>query len=289
MASGKLRALVLGANGMAGHTICLYLKTQGHDVIGFARKPSRIVESFVGDVRETEALRRRIVDGAFDVVINCVGILNADADRDRAQAIFINALFPHLLAAHIEGLPTQVVHLSTDCVFSGRRGLYREDDLRDGETFYDRSKALGELEDNLNLTLRTSIVGPDLEPAGIGLLNWFMRQEGEVKGYTRAIWNGQTTLQLAKTIEYGALRRIGGLYNVVPKVAISKFELLQLFNRHLRGDAVHIEPVPGLTIDKSLLRTRHALDCPVPEIPEMIAELAAWMREHRTLYPHYVL
>ena len=289
MVSGKLRALVLGANGMAGHTICLYLREQGHDVVGFARRPSALVETVVGDVRETEALRRLLADGAFDTVVNCVGILNADADRHKATAVFINAELPHMLAECVDGSPTQVVHLSTDCVFSGRRGRYREDDLRDGETFYDRSKALGELEDDRNLTLRTSIVGPDLDPAGIGLLNWFMRQEGRVMGYTGAIWNGQTTLQLAKTIEYAALRRIAGLYNIVPETPVSKFELLGLFNRHMRADAVQVEPVPGPSVDKSLARTRLELDCPVPDIPLMVADLAEWMREHRALYPHYAL
>lgn len=289
MASDKLRALVLGANGMAGHTICLYLREQGHDVVGFARRPSALVETVVGDVRDAEALRRLIGDGAFDTVVNCVGILNADADRHKAAAVFINAQLPHLLAECVAGLPTQVVHLSTDCVFSGKRGRYREDDLRDGETFYDRSKALGELEDDRNLTLRTSIVGPDLDPAGIGLLNWFMRQEGRVGGYTGAIWNGQTTLQLAKTIEYAATRRIAGLYNIVPDAAVSKFELLGLFNTHLRADAVRVEPVPGPSVDKSLVRTRLALDCPVPDIPRMVADLAEWMRGHRVLYPHYAL
>jgi dTDP-4-dehydrorhamnose reductase len=284
-----MRFLVLGANGMAGHTVCLYLQSRGHDVVGFARAASPLVETVVGDVRDTEFLSRRVRDGAFDAVINCVGILNADADRDRAGAVYINALLPHMLAEYAHGGATQVVHLSTDCVFSGKRGRYREDDFRDGETFYDRSKALGELEGGKCLTLRTSIVGPDLSPKGIGLLNWFMQQPGPVNGYTGAIWNGQTTLQLAKTIEYATERRIEGLYNIVPEGTVSKYELLQLFNRHLRYDAVQVNPVLGLSADKSLVRTRLALDCPVPEIPQMVAELAEWMRSHRSHYPHYAL
>jgi dTDP-4-dehydrorhamnose reductase len=156
-------------------------------------------------------------------------------------------------------------------------------------TTSETAKALGELEDGNCLTLRTSIVGPDLNPKGTGLLNWFMQQAGPVNGYTGAIWNGQTTLQLAKTIEYAAERRIDGLYNIVPDGTVTKYELLRLFNRHLRDDAVQVNPVLGLSADKSLVRTRLALDCPVPGIPQMVAELAEWMRSHRSLYPHYAL
>ena len=105
--------------------------------------------------------------------------------------------------------------MSTDCVFSGKRGQYTEEDERDGKTFYDRSKALGEIEDGKNLTLRQSIVGPDIKVNGIGLLNWFMQQNGEVNGFTKAMWTGQTTLQLAMTMEVAAKEKAHGLYNSV--------------------------------------------------------------------------
>ncbi|MFN0097617.1 MAG: sugar nucleotide-binding protein [Gemmatimonadaceae bacterium] len=282
-----MRFLVLGCNGMAGHMVGLYLRSQGHAVMGFARKRSSVMESIIGDVRDTAALRQNLEHASYDAVVNCVGILNADAEAHKVDACFINATLPHLLAEFTTGMATQVVHLSTDCVFSGRRGGYREDDVRDGPTFYDRSKALGELEDGKNLTLRTSIVGPDMHPSGIGLLNWFMRQQGEVKGFTRAIWTGQTTLQLAKTIEYAVRRRIPGLFNIVPDASISKYELLGLFNRYLRLEAVTVVPVEGLAVDKSLLRTRRELDCEVPTYERMVVELAEWMKTHAHLYPHY--
>jgi len=284
-----MRFLVLGANGMAGHTVSLYLKGRGHSVVGLARTTSPIVETIIGDVRDGEALGRHVQGGGFDAVINCVGILNVDADRDKVTAVYVNTLLPHLLSNITRESSTQVIHLSTDCVFSGKRGQYRDDDFRDGESFYDRSKALGELEDDKNITLRTSIVGPDLSPQGIGLLNWFLQQAGPVNGYTGAIWNGQTTLQLAKTIEYAAERRLAGLFNVVPDQSVTKFELLQLFNKHFRNPQVVVNAVQGLSVDKSLVRTRFPLDCPVPDIPHMVVELAEWVRQHRSRYPHYVL
>lgn len=284
-----MRFLVLGCNGMAGHMVSVYLKEAGHDVLGFARKRSPYVESVAGDARDAALLSGLIRDGGFDSVVNCIGILNQAAERDKELAVYLNAYLPHFLAGVTEGTRTQVIQMSTDCVFSGKRGAYTEDDVRDGTTFYDRSKALGELEDDKNVTLRNSIVGPDSNPDGIGLLNWFMRQSGEIGGYTKSLWTGQTTLQLAKTIEAAARERAHGLYHTVPDRAISKYELLLLFNRYLRQDAVSIRPVDGVCADKSLVRTRFAFDYRIPDYEQMAAELAAWMRLHAHLYPHYAL
>lgn len=284
-----LKFLVLGCNGMAGHTISLYLQERGYEVLGFDRTTSNYVRSIAGDAKDTAAMERMLSEGNFDTVINCIGILNQFAEQNKGLAVFLNAYFPHFLAEATAGTHTQVIHMSTDCVFSGRRGSYTEDDLPDGETFYDRSKALGELEDEKNLTLRNSIVGPDLHPEGIGLLNWFMQQEGEVDGYTKTIWTGQTTLQLARTMEAAALSRTHGLYNAVPDRSISKYELLKLFNRYLRNDAVTIRPAAGVRADKSLKRTRFDFDYRIPDYEQMIAELAAWMRAHKSMYPHYGL
>ena len=170
-----MKFLVLGCNGMAGHTISLYLKEQGHDVFGFDRRESKYINNATGDARDIDFVRNLIVDGKYDTVINCIGILNQFAEENMALASFLNSYFPHFLAEVTDGTDTQVIHMSTDCVFSGKRGEYTEDDFRDGETFYDRSKALGELEDGKNITLRNSIVGPDINPNGIGLMNWFMK------------------------------------------------------------------------------------------------------------------
>ena len=101
--------------------------------------------------------------------------------------------------------------MSTDCVFSGKTGGYDESSLRDGETFYDRSKALGELENQKDLTFRNSIIGPDLNEEGIGLFNWFMKQTGEINGYTKAMWTGVTTLTLAKAMESAVQQGLTGL------------------------------------------------------------------------------
>lgn len=284
-----MKFLVLGCNGMAGHMISLYLKERGHEVFGFDRSSPIYVEGVAGDARNIDLIRDLIVEGKYDSVINCIGILNQFAEENKSLATFLNAYFPHFLAEVTDGTDTQVIHMSTDCVFSGKKGNYTEDDLRDGETFYDRSKALGELEDNKNITLRNSIIGPDINPNGIGLMNWFLKQSGEVNGFTKAMWTGQTTLQLAKTMEVAAKEKASGLYNTVPDCAISKYDLLKLFNKYLRDDNIKINPIEGVNADKSLRRTRFDFEYKIPDYEIMIAELASWMKTHKAMYPQYNL
>lgn len=274
---------------MAGHVITLYLKEQGHKVIGFARSKSPFVNTIVGDAFNVHSIRKSILGGEFDAVINCIGILNLYAEKDKAAASFLNGYLPHYLVKATAEIDTQIIHMSTDCVFSGKMGGYTENSLRDGETFYDRSKALGEIEDNKNFTLRSSIIGPDMKEEGIGLLNWFMKQNREVNGYTKVMWTGQTTLQLAKTIEQAVKQRATGLVNMIPSSNISKYELLKLFNRFLRHDALVINPVENVVIDKTLIRTRFDFDCNIPNYETMVHEMAEWILEHKKLYPHYKL
>jgi dTDP-4-dehydrorhamnose reductase len=284
-----MKFLVLGASGMAGHTIAIYLQEQGHDVLGFVRRKVSFVPCVTGDAMNTDSLRTLIQSGNFDAVINCIGILNQAAEEQKARAVFLNSYFPHFLAEVTSNISMQIIHMSTDCVFSGNAGNYTETSLRDGETFYDRSKALGELEDGKNLTLRNSIVGPDIDASGIGLLNWFMKQAGEINGFTGAMWTGMTTLQLAKIMESAAKQHIHGLYNMVPDHNISKYELLRLFNRYIRSDAIRINAFDGVSADKTLIRTRFDFLDTVPDYEMMVREMAGWMRAHAQLYPHYAL
>ena len=270
-------------------TISLYLKEQGHDVMGFAQEKSKYVNSIVGDARNIDFVKKIINEGKYDSVINCIGILNQFAEDKKSLAVYLNSYFPHFLAEVTYGTKTQIIHMSTDCVFSGKKGNYTEDDFKDGETFYDRTKALGELEDNKNITLRNSIVGPDINPNGIGLFNWFMKQDSQVYGYTKVMWTGQTTLQLAKTMEIAAKERASGLYNTVPDKSISKYDLLKLFNKYLRDDSIQIIPTDVVNLDKSLKRTRYDFKYSIPDYETMIVEMAQWIKNHKDMYPHYKL
>lgn len=284
-----MKIFVLGCNGMAGHTISLYFKEQGNEVLGFDRAKSRLIPSIAGDAAKIDELKKILSEGGFDAVINCIGLLNQFAEENKALAVFLNSFFPHFIAEECKKNSARLIHMSTDCVFSGKKGSYTEQDFRDGESFYDRTKALGELDYGNSLTLRNSIVGPDINPKGIGLLNWFMQQSGEVNGFTRAMWTGQTTLQLAKTMEQALKEGASGLVNAVPNESISKHDLLCLFNKYLRNNSIKINAVDGINLDKSLKRTNFEFKYEIPSYEEMVLELAQWLKNHSRLYPHYSL
>ena len=284
-----MKFLVLGSNGMAGHMVSLYLLDRGHLVDGFARNRKSITTNIVGDVRNIQLIKGLVDANNYDAIVNCVGILNQVAEAQKSLSTYVNAYLPHLLADLTKNTDTQIIHISTDCVFSGDRGGYTEDDFTDGKSFYDRSKALGELDDDKNITLRNSIVGPDINEGGIGLLNWFLTQEGIVKGYTNVLWTGLTTLELARIIECAAKDKATGLYNMVNSDVISKKELLGLFNVYFRKNKVHIEPFGQVSSDKSLKRTRFDFKYQVPDYRYMVKELADWLQFHKNLYPHYRL
>lgn len=285
-----MKFLVLGCNGMLGHMVSLYLKEKGHNVTGFAHSKSKFVDCYEADARDLAFIKEIVERGQYDTIVNCIGILNQFAENDHESAVFLNSYLPHYLAKITDNMHTQIIQISTDCVFSGSKGGYKEDDLRDGITFYDRSKGLGELEDTKNLTLRNSIIGPDLNVGGIGLMNWFLQKEGSVRGYSKVIWTGQTTLQLAKTIEVAATKRISGLYHMVPDETISKYDLLQLMNKYIRKNPVEIVCEDKIISNKSLVRTRfEGFDYQIPDYETMIQELGDWMRTHSELYPHYTI
>lgn len=285
-----MRFLVLGATGMAGHTISLFLKERGHRVVGFSRRGVPFLDDqVVGDVRNEMLIAEMLSEGEFDVVVNCVGVLNDFAERDPEGAAFLNGELPHVLARLTEGASTRIFHMSTDCVFAGNTGPYTEGSEPDGLTVYDRTKAAGELRDSKNLTFRCSIVGPDIDPAGIGLFNWFMEQKGPVKGYSGAIWTGLTTLELAKAMERAASEDVSGLVNMVPPESISKLDLLRLFNTELRGGSVEIVPDDAVRLDKTLVRTNFGCSHMPVGYADQVAEMANWIRAHADLYPHYAI
>lgn len=279
--------LVLGAAGMAGHQIALYFKEIGYDVTAYTRRPFKFTRNIIGNALDTVAFQKILLDGNYNVVINCIGVLNKDADENKSSAVYLNSYLPHLIADTLKNRETKLIHMSTDCVFAGNTGPYYEDSLRDGITFYDRSKALGEIDDSKNLTFRNSIIGPDMNEHGIGLFNWFMKQKGEVNGFTGAIWTGVTTLTLAKAMEQVIKEDLTGLYNLVNNMSISKYELLCLFNKYFRGNEVIINKSDSLKLDKSLRSKRDDFSFIVPSYEQMIKEMNEWVNNHKNLYPHY--
>jgi len=282
-----MKVLILGGTGMAGHTISIYFKEAGHDVTAFSRSKVDYFKNVNGDITDFENLKKIINEGQYDAIINAIGILNQDAEDHKSNAVLLNSYLPHFLRDTTKEMKTRVIHMSTDCVFSGKTGGYSESSFRDGETFYDRSKALGELENNKDLTFRNSIIGPDMSKRGIGLFNWFMKQEGQINGFTKAIWTGVTTLTLAKAMEQALKENLTGLYNLVNNETISKYELLKLFNNYMKDGQIEILPSDNLSLDKSLINNRTDFSFTVPSYEAMVAEMKEWIDNHKDLYPHY--
>ncbi len=282
-----MKVLVLGATGMAGHAISIYFKEAGYDVIAFSRRKFEYCNNIIGDVTNFNLLKSVIEEGNYDAVINAIGILNQDAEDNKSMAVLLNSYLPHYLSDITKEMETKIIHMSTDCVFSGKTGGYTENSFRDGETFYDRTKALGEIENGKDLTFRSSIIGPDLNIDGIGLFNWFMKQEGQIDGFTKAIWTGVTTLTLAKAMEKALLENLTGLYNLVNDETISKFELLKLFNKHMKGNAITILPCERISVNKSLINNRNDFSFMVPSYEDMVIEMKEWIENHKAFYPHY--
>lgn len=282
-----MKILVLGGAGMAGHTISIYLKEKGYDLTAFSRSIVNYCNSISGDITDFDNLKKIILDGRYDAVINAIGILNEDAEKNKSAAVLINSYLPHFLSDITKNMDIKIIQISTDCVFSGKTGGYSEKFFRDGETFYDRTKALGELENDKDLTFRNSIIGPDMNENGIGLFNWFMKQNGQINGFTGAIWTGVTTLTLAKAMEKAIQENLTGLYNLVNNEAISKYELLKLFNKYMKNDAIVILPSDKPFVDKSLVNNRTDFSFKVPGYEIMIKEMKEWIDSHKELYPHY--
>ncbi len=283
-----MKILVLGCNGMAGHLISLYFKERGHEVVGFARSASRLLEhTIIGDASDIALIKKIVDEGDYDAVINCIGLLNQFAENNKSMAVLLNGYLPHHLADITRDTHTKVIHMSTDCVFAGNDGPYYEDSFPNGSTFYDRTKAIGEINNSKDLTFRNSIVGPDMKANGIGLFNWFMKQDGPIDGFTGAIWTGVTTYTLAKAMEQALKENLTGLYNLVNNESINKFNLCSLFNKYFRAGEVVINPDDRLQLDKTLKCTRTDFSFVVPSYEQQIKEMREWVDAHRELYPQY--
>ncbi len=279
------KVLILGAQGMLGHVAVKVFEQNGYDVHGIA------LTKFAKNITALDVMSadfdRFLFINKYDVVVNCIGILNQFAESNPACAIYLNSYLPHKLEQFYSNTSTKLIQPSTDCVFAGNTGPYCENSLPDGRTFYDRSKALGEVVNEKDVTLRMSIVGPDMNAAGIGLLNWFLRQKGEITGYKNAIWTGITTIELATGMVSACEENLTGLYHYVPSCSISKYDMLCMFAKIFNKDDVTIIPKDEPHIDKTLINTRTDFSKIIPGYEEMFTSMKKWVDEHPDLYPHY--
>jgi dTDP-4-dehydrorhamnose reductase len=283
-----MKVLVIGASGMIGSTVLRVLSEKNSwEVFGTVRDESvkRFFSASIGerlragvDVEDQDSLVRVLDQIRPDVVVNCAGLTKHKSQaEDPLVSIPINTLMPHRLAGLCKLIGGRLIHVSTDCVFSGERGGYIEDDFVDARDVYGKSKALGEVHYPHAITLRTSTIGHELQ-SQFGLLDWFLSREGRCKGYTRAVFSGLPTVVFAQVMRDIVIphTELSGLYHVAAK-PITKFDLLKLI-ADVYGKTIDIVPDDKLMIDRSLdaKRFRLATGYVAPEWPEMIKLMHAY-------------
>lgn len=262
-----MKVLVLGISGMLGHTVFREFRNAAeHEVWGTLRSASLLryfnaadhgqIRTGV-DVLDQGALTKLLADIRPEVVINCVGLIKQLGNaEDPLFALPLNAMAPHRLTALCKLGGARLIHVSTDCVFSGKRGNYREDDVSDAYDLYGKSKYIGELRNDAHaITLRTSIIGHELN-SNVSLVDWFLSREKAVKGYRRAIFSGLPTVELAHVMRDVVLKQPGlhGLFHVSAE-PISKYDLLKLIASRY-DKQIEIEPDDTVAINRSLDSSR---------------------------------
>lgn len=282
-----MRILVLGASGMIGSTIFRVLGEGNEwDIHGTVRNgsvkdffPGRLAKRLVAgvDVEHPDALIKALDELRPDVVINCAGLTKHQPHADDPLvAVPINGLMPHRLARLCNLISARLVHISTDCVFSGKKGAYTEGDFSDADDVYGKSKAMGEVVYPHTITLRTSTIGHELQSKH-GLLDWFLSQESQCLGYSRAIFSGLPTVIFAQLVRDIVIPhpQLFGLYHIAAE-PISKYDLLKLIARVYKKP-IEIVPDTKLVIDRSLdaSRFREATGYVAPTWDEMIMQMHA--------------
>jgi dTDP-4-dehydrorhamnose reductase len=254
--------LILGVSGMLGSTLYKYLSmNESYKVYGTVRSSSNL--NFFSQklqkniFNEIDVLKEADLLNIFklmrpDVVINCIGVVKQDkACANPLKVLPINSIFPHQLDLVCQISNARLIHFSTDCVFSGKTGMYLETDFADAEDLYGRSKYLGEVTSRGAVTLRTSIIGHELS-GNKSLVNWFLSQSKFIYGYKKAIFSGVSTFELSRIIDSYILpnESLSGVYHVSAK-PITKYDLLKLI-AEIYGHNIEIRPNNSLIIDRSL-------------------------------------
>lgn len=291
-----LKIVILGVTGMLGHVLYSYLAARpGLELYGVSRNKQRLrnifPENLFAKIRDRiaaedfDALTEFLAETQPQIIINCIGIIKQKPEAGNlVKSITTNALFPHRLAIIARALGAKLIHISTDCVFDGEKGGYTETDPPNPSDIYGRTKLLGEVDYPPALTIRTSIIGHELDTK-YGLVEWFLSQTETVPGFTKAIYSGLPTIELAEIIDNYVLSRpkLSGLYQISAN-PISKYRLLGLIAAEYRHQ-VEIEPQEQFQSDRSLDSTLFRKQTGYQ--PRPWPELIAKMRRHFETMPYY--
>lgn len=273
------KIVIYGSDTMAGHVIDDYLsKIEGYEILV-------VDESILFNNDQLEIIQNSIVDNV-DIAINCIRCLVEESENNLKKAELYNHKFPKYIEKHYKLTKSRVVHLSTDCVFSGKLGNYIEEHTPDGKSIYSKTKAFGEINNNKDVTIRTSYIGPNIGDSSEELFHWFIKLKNEsISGYSNAYWNGVTTLELAKNIHKIIEKKITGIYHLVPNGNLSKYELLLLIKEIWKRNDIDINIDNSISYDRTLVDTRKLLD--VSDFNTMLKELFSYMKNRKNIYNQY--
>lgn len=280
-----MKVLIIGATGMLGYSLFSNLSDYSElDVYGtvrsikgkeffFTEKLDKLITNV--DVSNITELEAAIVNVKPNIVINCIGLIKQHGiSKQHVDAISINSLLPHQIAAICDRFDAKLIHFSTDCVFTGDKGDYLECDMPDAQDLYGKSKCLGEVDYAPHLTLRTSIIGHELS-SNVSLIDWFLSQDGNTKGFSKAIFSGLPTCVIAKIIAENIIPHIDitGLYQLSVD-PIDKYSLLKLVSS-IYDQKIDIEESTELVIDRSLnsQRLRDKINFQVPTWDTLISAM----------------
>ena len=282
----KKKVLILGSYGMIGHQIFYELyKSKKYELYNSSKNNKLNEKTVLLDLTDFQSTQDLITELKPNFIVNCAGILIEDAEKKSSEAILLNAYLPHFLEHLCNLNDIKLIQISTDCVFSGKNPPYFEYSKKEGTSVYSKTKSLGEINSKNHLTIRTSVIGPDLKIHGKELFSWFMSQSGTIEGYEKAIWSGVSTLELAKTIDLFIQKEITGIYNLCSKEPISKLSLLRLMAGERRDD-IEIIPVQGTITNKTLIDSRKELGYVVPSYKTMISDIFSLVNVAEN-YKHY--
>ena len=267
--------LVFGSKGMLGHMLLDYLTATGQIVRPVCR--NTLFEDRLLDVLNFNQLEEFIKRNRPTMVINCIGLLVQNCEKDPTLAFRLNRDLPIFLSELAIAYDFRFIHASTDCVFSGKDGPYNEESLKDPIDIYGRSKSDGEVFSRNSLTIRTSIIGPELKHEGTGLLHWFLNQKSSIGGYSKVMWGGITTLEWARFISFIIENPLYGIIHLTNEVSISKYELLIHINRIFERN-IDIISMDLPHSDKSLRTIRIDNRYRVQSYVEMLEELNTYMK-----------
>jgi dTDP-4-dehydrorhamnose reductase len=284
----KYKIILLGSTGLIGHQLFLYLsKFNEFEIINIAYNRKININTLNLDLRNVKNLSCIIKKENPDIIINAVGLLINSSNKDKTSAILLNSFLPNWLLENSFLYNYKLIQISTDCVFSGNTGNYNEKDFPDGFSIYAKTKSLGEIYSPNHLTIRTSVIGPEIDTNGGELFNWFMNQDNTINGYSKSIWSGITTIELAKCLKIMIDNNITGLYHLTNGNPISKLDLLSILNKY-RINPLHIEQIDGVVTNKSFIDSRNELKYTIPDYHTMIFDMFTHIKNNENLYKHYI-